>query len=140
MPVEFTRLSDEERTTLTKVLIEQNGGVFRRSSAWQAFLGVAAPGDLPVMLDRTARFGTPCRHMFAAESYLRSDHRLLPQDIRCSPAPIHPELYAPAGANLPADFLLRLCREIESSGGVKEETVPSTFKLAAIGKATRRDL
>ena len=40
----------------------------------------------------------------------------------------------PVGTNLSAEFLVKLCREIEHVEYVKEETVPSTLKLTEVLK------
>ncbi len=136
---EFTSLSDEERFTLTEVLVEQNGGRI------PAIIGVAG-----VSAEAAAKFARHARAIgadgvIAMPPYVHTGE--LPERVifdyyrKISDAaqlPVFIQNYMPpVGTNLPADTLLKLCREIEFVQYIKEETVPSTFKLAAILEGNR---
>ena len=131
---EFTSLSDAERFTLTEALVEQNAGRL------PVIIGVAG-----VTQEVAAQFA---RHahaigadgVIAMPPYVRRGE--LPSDVifdyyrgisDAARIPVFIQNYGgPIGTNMSAEFLLRLCREIEHVQYIKEETVPTTIKLTAI--------
>ena len=131
---EFTLLSDEERFMLSQALVEQNSGRL------PVILGVAG-----VTAETAAKFARHARQIgadgvIAMPPYLRAGD--LPAEeifayylaiAEAAQLPVFIQNYMPpVGTNLSAEFMLKLCREIEYVQYIKEETVPSTFKLTAI--------
>ncbi|MFQ6042597.1 MAG: dihydrodipicolinate synthase family protein [Candidatus Poribacteria bacterium] len=132
---EFTALSDDERFTLSEVLVEQNAGRL------PAIIGVAG-----VAREAASGFARHARDIgadgvIAMPPYIHhvsekmifdyyqkiSDAAQIPIFIQnCSP---------PVGTDMSAEFLLKLCREIEYVEYIKEETVPTTIKLTAVLKS-----
>lgn len=131
---EFTSLSDAERFQLSEVLVEQNGGRI------PAIIGVAG-----VTQEVAAKFA---RHAYdikadgviAMPSYIHrgesSEEIIFDYYRKISDAakmPIFIQNYMPPiGTNMSAEFLLKLCRQIEHVEYIKEETIPSTIKLTEI--------
>jgi dihydrodipicolinate synthase/N-acetylneuraminate lyase len=131
---EWTVLSDEERLKLSQVLVEQNAGRV------PVVIGVNASAE-----ENAARFAAHARTI-GADAVIAMPPRLPQGD----PSPtVTASFYrkisaagrlpvfiqnhdAPAGTNMSADFVLKLCREIENVRYVKEETTPSTYKMTAI--------
>jgi dihydrodipicolinate synthase/N-acetylneuraminate lyase len=133
---EFTTLSDDERLTLTEVLVEQNAGRI------PAIIGVAASTK-----ENAARFAKHASEvgadgLIAMPPYVKRGD--LPEEVifdyyvsisDAGELPIFIQNYVPPiGTDMSAEFLLRLCREIENVHYIKEETVPSTIKLTAISE------
>jgi 4-hydroxy-tetrahydrodipicolinate synthase len=133
---EFTTLSDDERLTLTEVLVEQNAGRI------PAIIGVAASTK-----ENAARFAKHASEvgadgLIAMPPYVKRGD--LPEEVifdyyvsisDAGELPIFIQNYVPPiGTDMSAEFLLRLCREIEYVQYIKEETVPSTIKLTAISE------
>jgi 4-hydroxy-tetrahydrodipicolinate synthase len=133
---EFTHLSDAERFQLSEVLVEQNAGRI------PAIIGVAG-----VTTEVARRFAAHAREIEAAGVIA------MPPYIRRAPLgaeaifayyrdlsdaaglPVFIQNYSPPiGTDLSAEFMLRLCREIEHVDYIKEETVPSTVKLTQIAE------
>ena len=133
---EWSLLSDDERLKLDQVLVEQNRGRL------PVVIGVNGSTQ-----EQAARFAAHARSIGADAviamppggpqgdvspggifNYYRkiSDAGRLPVFVQDHDAPV--------GTNMPAELLLRLCREIEHVKYVKEETTPSTFKTTAILK------
>jgi dihydrodipicolinate synthase/N-acetylneuraminate lyase len=131
---EFTNLSDEERLTLSKVLVEEN------RARIPAIIGVAG-----VSKEVAAKFAANAREIgadgvIAMPPYIRNNemtdailfdyYRAISDAARI---PVHIQNYVPpVGTNMSAPLLLRLCREIEHVKYIKEETVPSTIKMSEI--------
>jgi 4-hydroxy-tetrahydrodipicolinate synthase len=131
---EWVVLSDEERFRLSEILVEQNAGRI------PAVVGVAAASrEVAVRFARHAReIGADAviampphirRRPLSEEvifEYFRaiSDAARLPIFIQ--------DWYGPIGTELSAEFMLRLCREIEHVQYIKEETEPSTLKLTEV--------
>lgn len=131
---EFTVLSDAERMTLTEVLIEQNAGRL------PVIAGVAAvSGEVAAQFCRHAR-AAGADGVIAMPPYVRkgrfSDAVLFDYYRTISAAARLPVFIQnnnpPYGLDMPADLLLRLCRELEYVQYIKEETTPSTTMLTAI--------
>jgi len=131
---EFTVLSDEERFRLSKILIEQNQGRL------PVILGVAA-----VSAEPATRFAAHARTIgadgvIAMPPYVRSSplseaviFEYYQRIADAARLPVFIQNYMPpVGTNLSAEFLIRLCEEIEHVEYIKEETVPSTLKLSEI--------
>jgi dihydrodipicolinate synthase/N-acetylneuraminate lyase len=131
---EFTHLSDAERVQLSQVMVEQNAGRI------PAIIGVAA-----VSKEVAAGFAAHAREIgadgvIAMPPYVRranlSADAIFEYYRTVSDAgglPIFIQNYIPpVGTNLSAEFMLRLCREIEHVEYIKEETVPSTLKLTEV--------
>lgn len=131
---EFTVLSDAERFELTEVLVEQNAGRL------PVIVGVAA-----VSQEVAAKFSAHARAIgadgvIAMPPYVRkgrfSDSVLFDYYRTIAAAAQIPIFIQnnnpPFGLDMPADLLLRLCREIEHIEYIKEETVPSTTMLSSI--------
>ena len=131
---EFTNLSDAERFRLSEVLVEQNAGRI------PAIIGVAG-----VSKEVAAGFAAHAREIgadgvIAMPPYVRrsdlspgaiSDYFRTISDS--GGLPIFIQNYGPPlGTNLSAEFLLKLCREVEHVEYIKEETVPSTLKLTEV--------
>lgn len=135
---EWIYLSDDERRELTRVLVEHNAGRI------PCVVGTAA-----ATAEIAAKFAAHARSLGADGLIAMPPHlreRPLPQEVifdyylRISNAgqlPIFIQNHdGPIGTNLSAEFVVRLCREIEHVKYVKEETVPSTFKISAISKGS----
>lgn len=131
---EFTSLSDAERMTLAEALVERNAGRV------PAIIGVAG-----VTQEVAAQFAAHARQIgadgvIAMPPYIKraalSDQVILDYYRAIADAarlPVFIQNYdPPIGTNMGAEFLLRLCREIEWVRYVKEETTPSTLKLSAL--------
>ena len=131
---EFTALTDAERLRLSEILVEQNAGRV------PVVIGVAGSSQ-----EAATQFAQHAREIgadsvIAMPPYIRK--QAFPRDVILSyyraisdaaQLPVFIQNYsAPIGTDLPADFLLELCRRIEHVSYVKEETVPSTTKLTAI--------
>ncbi|MFC1717728.1 dihydrodipicolinate synthase family protein [Candidatus Poribacteria bacterium] len=134
---EFTSLSDAERFQMSQVLVEQNAGRL------PAIIGVAG-----VTQEVAAKFAQHAHDIeadgvIAMPPYIRrgtlSENLIFDYYQKISDAaqmPIFIQNYMPPiGTNMSAEFLLKLCREIEHVSYVKEETVPSTIKLTAVVEA-----
>jgi dihydrodipicolinate synthase/N-acetylneuraminate lyase len=131
---EFTSLGDDERRRLSEVLVEQNAG---RVPAVVGVAGTAA--EVAAAFARHAReIGADA--VIAMPPYVKRGS--LPDAVifdyyravsTAAQMPVFVQNYVPpVGTDMPAEFLLRLCREIEHVCYIKEETVPSTVKLTAI--------
>jgi 4-hydroxy-tetrahydrodipicolinate synthase len=128
---EWTSLSDDERFQLDKVLVEQNAGRL------PVVIGVNAP-----TAEIAAKFAAHAREIGASavialpprgvgampvifNFYRRiSDAARLPVFVQDHDAPV--------GTPMSAEFLIRLCREIEHVKYIKEESSPSTLKMTAV--------
>lgn len=129
---EWSLLSDDERLKLDQVLVEQNAGrlpvVIGVNGSTQENAARFAAHARGIGAD--AVIAMPPANMSAAGifSYYQriSDAGRLPVFVQDHDPPV--------GTNMPADLLLRLCREIEHVKYIKEETAPSTFKTTAILK------
>jgi 4-hydroxy-tetrahydrodipicolinate synthase len=128
---EWTALSDGERFQLDKVFVEKNAGRV------PVVIGVAAS-----TAENAAKFAAYARSIGAdavialppdgvtSQAVLFNYYRRISDAARL---PVFIQDHEPpAGTPLPVDFLVRLCREIEYVKYVKEEAVPSTFKMTAI--------
>jgi 4-hydroxy-tetrahydrodipicolinate synthase len=131
---EFTSLSDAERFQMCEVLVEQNAGRI------PAIIGVAG-----VTREVAAKFAQHAHDIgadgvIAMPPYIKrgalSEDLILAYYRAISDAgrlPVFIQNYSPpVGTNMSAQFLLRLCREVEYVTYVKEETTPSTIKLTAL--------
>ncbi len=131
---EFTSLSDEERRTLSEVCVQQNAGRI------PVIIGVAA-----VSKEIAAKFSSYAREIgadgvIAMPPYVRkgrlSDDVVFAYYQAISDAAQIPVFIQnnvpPFGMDMPADLLLRLCREIEHIDYIKEETTPTTIHLTQI--------
>ena len=134
---EFTSLSDAERCRLSEVLVEQNAGRL------PAVIGVAGlTVECAVgFAAHAAKIGADC--VIAMPPYIKrqphSQELIFDYYRRIAEAARLPvfiqNFSAPIGTDMSAEFVLKLCREIELVAYVKEETVPSTIKLSEIVKA-----
>ncbi len=134
---EFTSLSDAERFRLSEVIVEQNAGRL------PVIIGVA--GVTQEVAEKFAQHAHDigADGVIAMPPYIRRGP--LPEKLifdyyqKISDAariPVFIQNYMPPiGTNMSADFLLKLCREIEHVLYVKEETTPSTIKLTAVVEA-----
>ena len=129
---EWSLLSDDERLKLDQVLVEQNAGRL------PVVIGVNASTQ-----EHAARFAAHARSIGADAVIAMPPGNLSAGGIfnfyrRISDAGRLPVFIQdhdlPVGTNMPADLMLRLCREIEHVKYIKEETTPSTFKTTAILK------
>jgi 4-hydroxy-tetrahydrodipicolinate synthase len=131
---EFTSLSDEERFTLSRVLVEHNAGRL------PTIIGVAG-----VTKEVAAKFARHARELgadgvIAMPPYVRksafSEKVIFDYYAALSEAaqiPVFIQNYVPPiGTDLSTRFMLRLCREVEWVQYIKEETVPSPVKLTEI--------
>ncbi len=133
---EFTALSDAERFELSKVLVEQNAGRL------PAIIGVAG-----LTAECASKFAAHAREIgadgvIAMPPYIK--RRPLSQQLifdyyrkiaEAARIPVFIQNYSPPiGTDMSAEFLLKLCREIDYVEYVKEETMPSTIKLTEIVK------
>ncbi len=134
---EFTSLSDAERFQMSQVLVEQNAGRL------PAIIGVAG-----VTQEVAAKFAQHAHDIgadgvIAMPPYISrgalSEGQIFGYYQKISDAaqmPVFIQNYMPPiGTNMSAEFLLKLCREIEHISYVKEETTPSTVKLTAVVEA-----
>jgi dihydrodipicolinate synthase/N-acetylneuraminate lyase len=130
---EWSALSDEERLKLSQVLVEQNAGRL------PVVIGVNAPAP-----ESAAKFAAHARSI-GADAVIAMPPRGVAQDSvifdfyrRISDAgrlPVFVQDHdAPVGTTMSAEFMLRLCREIEFVKYIKEESTPTTFKTAALVK------
>ncbi len=125
---EFSALSDAERFTMTEVLLEQNAG---RLPTVIGVTGVSQQVAVPFA--RHARdHGADA--VIAMPPYVKAG-RWLEELIfayyeaiaAAAQLPVFIQNYLPPiGQDMSADFLLRLCREIEQVEYIKEETLPTT--------------
>ncbi|MDP2997168.1 MAG: dihydrodipicolinate synthase family protein [Bryobacterales bacterium] len=129
---EWTALSDEERIKLDQVLVEHNAG--------RLPVVIGVNGSTP---ENAARFAAHARGIGADAVIAMPPRDLSPTVIfnyyrKISEAGRLPVFIqdhdAPVGTNMPAELMLKLCREIEHVKYVKEETSPSTLKTTAILK------
>jgi len=133
---EFTSLSDLERFKLSEVLVDQNAGKL------PVVIGVAG-----VTKEVAAKFASHAKEIgadavIAMPPYIKnqnfSENVIFDYYLSISNAcrlPVFIQNYVPpVGTDMPAGFLLKLCREIEYVEYIKEETVPSTVKLTEIIK------
>ena len=131
---EFTSLSDDERRSLSEMMVEQNAGRI------PAIIGVAG-----LTREVAAGFAVHAREIgadgvIAMPPYIR--RRPLPESLildyyraisDAAQMPVFIQNYVgPIGTDMSAAFLLKLCREVEHVCYIKEETVPSTVKLTEI--------
>jgi len=131
---EFTALSDAERLQLSQVLVEQNAGripaiigvagATQQAAAKFAAHARAIGADGVIAMPPYIRAGTLSEAVIVDYYRAISDAAQLPVFIQNYSPPI--------GTDMSAAFLLKLCREIEWVQYVKEETIPSTFKLTAL--------
>lgn len=129
---EFTALSDAERLELSEVLVKQNAGQL------PVIIGVAgvarevAEGFAKHARDIGAHgvIAMPPYIHHISESLVSEYYQTI-SDAAQIPVFIQNNM-PPIGSNLSADFLLKLCREIEHVDYIKEETLPSTVKLTAV--------
>jgi len=134
---EFTSLSDAERFLLSEVIVEQNAGRL------PVIIGVA--GVTQEVAEKFAQHAHDigADGVIAMPPYIRrgplSEKLIFDYYQKISDAariPVFIQNYMPPiGTNMSADFLLKLCREIEHVLYVKEETTPSTIKLTAVVEA-----
>ena len=133
---EFTALSDAERFELSKVLVEQNAGRL------PAIIGVAG-----LTAECASKFAAHAREIgadgvMAMPPYIKRQplsQQLIFDYYRkiagAARIPVFIQNYSPPiGTDMSAEFLLKLCGEIDHVEYVKEETVPSTIKLSEIVK------
>jgi 4-hydroxy-tetrahydrodipicolinate synthase len=131
---EWTALSDEERIQLDKVLVEQNAGRI------PVVIGVNASTE-----ENAARFAAHAREIGADAVIAMPPRGVASEEVifqfyqRISDAGRLPVFLQdhdpPVGTPMSAQFMLRMCRELEHVKYIKEETSPSTFKTTAILKA-----
>lgn len=134
---EWIHLSDEERLVLSQALVERNRGRV------PVTIGVTA-----ATAEQAARFAGHARAIGADAVIAMPPHirrRALPEGVifdyyraiaRAARLPVFIQNYVgPIGTEMSAQFLLRLCREIEFVQYIKEETEPSTVKLTEIVKS-----
>jgi dihydrodipicolinate synthase/N-acetylneuraminate lyase len=131
---EWTLLSDDERFQLSEVLVEQNAGRI------PVVIGVAAASQ-----EIAAKFAKHANTIgadavIAMPPHVRrkplSDDAIFEYFSTISEAARVPvfiqDWYGPLGTEMSAQFMLRLCREIEHVQYIKEETEPSTLKLTEV--------
>jgi len=130
---EFTRLSDEERLHVTRVVIEQTAG---RVPVVIGTAGVCA--EHAAMFSRYAE-GLGASAVIAMPPYvskIRHEQGLVDYYRAISDAiriPIFVQNYAgPAGTDMSVATQVRLVKEVERVEYIKEETLPATHKLSQI--------
>jgi 4-hydroxy-tetrahydrodipicolinate synthase len=131
---EFSLLSDAERMTLSEVLVEQNNGrvpvvigvagVSREVAAMFARHARKIGADSVIAMPPYVKRGEPSQKVVYDYYAAISDAAQLPIWIQ--------NYVPPIGTDLPVDFMIKLCRQIEYVKYIKEETVPSTVKISAI--------
>lgn len=130
---EFTRLSDEERLTVARVVVEQTAA---RVPVVIGTAGLSA--EHAAMFSRhAARVGAdaviampPYVNRITWEDGLVAYYRAISD--ACG-LPVFVQNYAgPAGTDMPARTLARIVREVEGVEYVKEETLPATHKLTRV--------
>jgi 4-hydroxy-tetrahydrodipicolinate synthase len=131
---EFTALSDAERFQLSEVLVEQNAGRL------PAIIGVAGVSQEVAVKFAEHAHDIGADGVIAMPPYIHHISGKLIFDYyqKISDAariPIFIQNYGPpVGTDMSAEFLIKLCREIEHVEYIKEETVPTTVKLTAVLK------
>jgi dihydrodipicolinate synthase/N-acetylneuraminate lyase len=131
---EFTSLSDAERMELSEVLVDQTAGRV------PVVIGVAGvTKEVAAKLARHAR-DVGADAVIAMPPYVKRGG--LPEDVifeyyvgiaSAGRIPVIVQNYVPPiGTDMSAEFLVRMCEEIEYVDYIKEETVPSTTKLSEI--------
>jgi 4-hydroxy-tetrahydrodipicolinate synthase len=131
---EFTVLSDEERMTLSKIMVDTVAGKI------PTVIGVAATSKQTAMKFSAHAREIGANAVIAMPPYVRT--RNFSEDVLfdyyrgisdAGKIPIFIQNYSPpVGTDMSSEFLLRLCREIEWVQYVKEETIPSTLKITAL--------
>ncbi|MDR2303834.1 MAG: dihydrodipicolinate synthase family protein [Treponema sp.] len=131
---EFTVLSDEERMTLSKIMVDTAAGKI------PTVIGVAATSKQTAMKFSAYAREIGAGAVIAMPPYVRA--RNFSEDVLfdyyrgisdAGKIPVFIQNYSPpVGTDMSSEFLLRLCREIEWVQYVKEETIPSTLKLTAL--------
>lgn len=139
---EYTTLSDEERFTLSRLLVETADGRV------PTILGVAA-----TCRENAARFAAFAHDVgasavIAMPPYVRSKEFtqentfLYYQAISdAAKIPVFIQNYVgPVGTVLSPELMLRMCREIEQVEYIKEETIPSTWKMTELNRLNHGEL
>ena len=130
---EFTRLSDEERLTVTRVVTEQTAGrvpvvigvagLYTEHAAMFSRYAADVGADAVIAMP-------PYVHKVTHEEGLLAYYRAIAEASRL---PVHVQNYAgPAGTDMSVATLARLVREVEGVDYVKEETLPATHKLSQL--------
>jgi dihydrodipicolinate synthase/N-acetylneuraminate lyase len=130
---EFTRLSDEERRTVTCVVVEQTAGrvpvvigvagLSAEHAAMFARHAAEAGADAVIAMP-------PYVNKVTHEEGLVAYYRAIWEAARL---PVHVQNYSgPAGTDMSVATLARLVREVEGVQYVKEETLPATHKLSRL--------
>lgn len=131
---EFSALSDEERNTLCRILVETTAGRI------PTIVGVAA-----TCRENAARFAAYA-HDIGASAVIAMPPYARPKEYTqqntfeyyqaisdAAKIPVFIQNYMPPiGTMMSPEFLLKLCREIDHVEYIKEETVPSTVKFAEL--------
>jgi 4-hydroxy-tetrahydrodipicolinate synthase len=128
---EFTALSDEERMTLSKIMVDTVAGKM------PTVIGVAATSKQTAMKFSAHAREIGASAVIAMPPYVKA--KPFPEDVLfdyyegisdAGKIPIFIQNYvAPIGTDMSVSFLLKLCSEIEWVQYIKEETVPSTLKI-----------
>lgn len=134
---EFTSLSDAERMQLSEVIVEQNAGrlpvIIGVAGITQEVAAKFAQHAHDIGADGVIAMPPYIRRGPLSEKLIFDYYQKISDSARI---PVFIQNYMPPiGTNMSADFLLRLCREIEHVSYVKEETVPSTIKLTEVVEA-----
>ena len=133
---EFTCLSDAERCQLSEVLVEQNAGRLPAVIGVAGLTAECAAGFAAHAADIGADgvIAMPPyikRQPLSPELIFDYYHRI----AKAANLPVFIQNYSPpVGTDMSAEFLLKLCRDIDLVAYIKEETVPSTIKLTEIVK------
>ncbi len=131
---EFIALTDAERMFLTEIVVGQNEGrlpvivgvqgVSREAAVEFATHAGEIGADGVIAMPPYLRRGALSENVIADYYRAIAEAADAPVFIQNNMPPI--------GTDLSAEFMLRLCREIEHVQYIKEETVPSTVKLSGI--------
>jgi 4-hydroxy-tetrahydrodipicolinate synthase len=133
---EWIHLSDEERCELSAVLVEQNRGripvVIGVGAATQEQAVRFAVHARDIEADAVIAMPPHIRRRPVSDEVIFDYYRGISEAARL---PVFIQNYnGPIGTEMSAQFLLRLCQEIEYVQYIKEETEPSTIKLTEIVK------
>ncbi len=131
---EWIHLSDEERFELSAVLVEQNRGrlpvVIGVGAATREQAVKFAAHARDIAADAVIAMPPHIRRRPLSDEVIFDYYRAISDAARL---PVFIQNYiGPVGTEMSAQFLLRLCREIEHVQYIKEETEPSTTKLTEI--------
>jgi 4-hydroxy-tetrahydrodipicolinate synthase len=131
---EWIHLSDDERFRLSEVLVEQNAGripvvIGVAAASWEIAVRFAEHARA-IGADAVIAMPPHIHRRPVSEEVIFEYYRAI-SDVAGLPVFLQ-NWSGPIGTEMSAEFLLRLCREIEHVQYIKEETEPSTLKLTEV--------